>query len=175
MPSETNPITDPARLAAEDAEQARELYRAALQQQKHQQQQQKRGGLAGSTDVLTRNTCSSVSFRTGVSATAAAAAQRVEDLYQQQQQQQQQQEEEAEGQQAAEDAAAGVAAADSAAAAAGTGAKQPGNKLASLWSKAPPKKVRGQNPVPAELLLLSPTDTESHLSQRGCVYVQFEL
>jgi hypothetical protein len=146
MPAETHPITDPARLAAEDAEQSRELYRALLQQHKAPQQQQGSGwhATAVSANALAHNMCSSVAFSTGVSATAEAAAQRTQQLQLQQQllqQQQQQQQQEAADKQAAAAAAAEQEAA-AAEAAAGKGSKQAANKLATLWSKAPAKKVR---------------------------------
>jgi hypothetical protein len=92
-----------------------------------------------------------VAFTTGVSATAEAAAQRTQQIQQQQQQQQQQRE--AADKQAAAAAAAAAAQQEAAAdAAAGKGSKQEANKLATLWSKAPAKKVKLTEACPNALI-----------------------
>jgi hypothetical protein len=57
MPAESNPITDPARLWAEDTQQSRHFYQSVV----------KDGALQnGSTDVFARNSCSTIKFSTDV-------------------------------------------------------------------------------------------------------------
>lgn len=51
LPNEPHPVTDPARLCAEDTLQARQLYQSALKQ-----------GPSSSADVFAKNSCSSVKF-----------------------------------------------------------------------------------------------------------------
>lgn len=141
MPAEQNPITDAARLAAENADQSRQIYKSILQQSKQQQQP------SSSVGVLARNTCSSVTFTAGVA-----------EQWAEQQQARQTRDAAAAGDgdhshdaaadgaepAAAETGQAGPAAA-AAAAPAAKGAKpgkqQPANLIASMWSKAQPKKV----------------------------------
>lgn len=57
MPADTNPITDLARLSAEDTEQARHFYTSII----------KENALSnGSADVFAKNACSSISFDTSI-------------------------------------------------------------------------------------------------------------